>query len=366
MKASFRLAILIISLVNVIPAVGQNLTISQPSPKAMVMQTVGLTDITIVYHSPAIRGRKVWGELVPYGFEKNNPAGNGKPMPWQAGANENTTIAFSTDVMVEGKPLAAGIYGLHMIPGGTTFVIIFSHNTTSWGSFFYEESEDALRVDVTPEWKNEIKERLAYGFENTTDSKTIAYLRWEKIKIPIKIEVDLIKTTLTSMKLELRSIKGTDPKNLIQAANFCVQQNVNLQDALAWSESAIARQGGASALFTKMSVLEKMGRFTDAETVKQAAVEAANEKELNVYAYSLLSQKKIDEAIILFMLNVKRNPDSFNAYDSLGEALAAKGDKKQAIANYTRALRLSTDGDNKKRISDIIASLRRQSDMNSK
>src|SRR5580765_806371 len=116
----------------------QNLTMPEASQKAMVMHRIGLTDITITYHSPLVKGRKIWGELVPYNEV------------WRAGANENTTISFSTNVMIEGKPLSAGTYGLHTIPTENEWTIIFSKNSTSWGSFFYDKSEDALRVMVKP------------------------------------------------------------------------------------------------------------------------------------------------------------------------------------------------------------------------
>ncbi len=335
----------------------QNLTTAQASPKAMVMQQVGLTQITISYHSPSAGGRKIWGEVVPYGFDPSNAFGNGKPMPWRAGANENTTINFSTDVMVEGKALAAGTYGLHMIPGETKFTVIFNRNSTSWGSFFYEESEDALRIDVTPEIKNESKERLTYSFDDTKNNSTTMQLRWEKMRIPVKIEVDIAKTTMASIKLELRSGKGFDPKNMIQAASTCVRLNTNLEDALFWSERAILLGGGAPALLAKSSVLEKMGKTKESADAKKAAIEIANEADLNLYGYTLLGQKKTDEALEMFKLNVKRNPNSSNVYDSLGEALAEKGEKKQAIDNYSKALKLATDDGNRKRITEIIAKL---------
>ncbi|HLP15017.1 MAG TPA: DUF2911 domain-containing protein [Bacteroidota bacterium] len=159
------------------------------SPKASVMQRIGVaTDITIQYGRPGVKGRKIWGDLVPYGMEPGNKYSNDKPFPWRGGANENTTIAFSKDVTIEGHPLPSGRYGMHFIPSQTTWVVIFSKNDSSWGSFKYNEAEDALRITVTPV-KAPFEEWLEYGFDSLTDTSAVAYLRWEELKVPFKIEV---------------------------------------------------------------------------------------------------------------------------------------------------------------------------------
>jgi len=153
------------------------------SLKASVGQTIGTdTDITIVYSRPGVKGRKIWGDLVKYGMEERN----GNKIPWRAGANENTTIEFSKDVMIEGKALAAGKYGLHMIPGEKEWIIIFSKKNDSWGSFSYSEADDALRVSVKPQVA-ENEEWLSYGFDNLAATEAVAYLHWEKVKVPFKI-----------------------------------------------------------------------------------------------------------------------------------------------------------------------------------
>ncbi len=155
------------------------------SLKASVTQGLGVdTDITIEYSRPGVKGGKVWGELVPYGLAP----GNEKPFPWRAGANENTTIEFNKDILIEGQKLSAGKYGMHMIPSEKDWVIIFSTNNSSWGSFSYNQEEDALRVTVTPvaaphqEW-------LLYGFDDLAGTSAIAYLHWEKLKVPFTIKL---------------------------------------------------------------------------------------------------------------------------------------------------------------------------------
>jgi len=161
----------------------------RPSLKAEVMQRLGVdTDITISYSRPGVKGRKIWGDLVPYGMAPGNRASKDKPFPWRAGANEVTTIEFSKDVMVQGNKLPAGKYGIHMIPSEKDWIVIFSKNPASWGSYTYSEAEDALRVTVTPvpaphqEW-------LAFGFDDLAGNSAVAYLWWEKLKVPFKIEV---------------------------------------------------------------------------------------------------------------------------------------------------------------------------------
>ena len=161
----------------------------QPSPKASVMQRIGAdTDIIVNYNRPGIKGRKIWGDLVPYGMAPaNNYAKN--PHPWRGGANETTTIEFSKPVKIKGNPLPAGKYGLHFIPTEKDWTIIFSKNSTGWGSFAYNQAEDALRVTVTPV-KAPFKEWLEYGFENLSDTGVVCYLQWEELKVPFEISIN--------------------------------------------------------------------------------------------------------------------------------------------------------------------------------
>ena len=159
------------------------------SPKATVSQQIGVdTDIVIDYCRPAVRGRTIWGELVPYGMYPGNNYSNEKPFPWRAGANENTTISFSNDVKVEGKVVPAGKYGLHMIAGKDEFKIMLNEVNDAWGSYAYDASKDVLSVSVKPE-KNNHTEWLEYEFEDLSDTGTTLYLKWDKLKIPIKIQL---------------------------------------------------------------------------------------------------------------------------------------------------------------------------------
>ena len=159
------------------------------SSKASVTQRLGAeTDITIEYSRPGVKGRVIWGKLVPYGMAPGNEYSEGKPFPWRAGANENTTIEFNKDVLIEEKNLSAGKYGIHMIPSEKEWIIIFSNNNSAWGSFSYNQEEDALRITVTPVKTNH-QEWLIFGFEELAGTSTTAYLHWEKIKVPFKIKL---------------------------------------------------------------------------------------------------------------------------------------------------------------------------------
>lgn len=161
----------------------------RPSPKASVTQRIGAdTDVVIDYSRPAVKGRKIWGDLVPYGMYPGNKYSKEKPYPWRAGANENTTIEFNHDLLIEGKAIPAGKYGIHMVAGEKRFKIMFNKVSDSWGSYVYDPSQDALTIDVTP-FEDEYREWLEYGFDELSDYGTVAYLGFEKLKIPFKIMV---------------------------------------------------------------------------------------------------------------------------------------------------------------------------------
>ena len=159
------------------------------SLNASVTQQLGTdTDITITYCRPGVKGRKIWGELVPYGLAPGNKYSKDKPYPWRAGANENTTIAFNKDILIEGQKLPAGKYGIHMIPTEKDWTIIFSKKNDAWGSFSYDEADDVLRVTVTPV-KVPHQEWLVYGFDDLAGTSATAYLQWEMLKVPFKIKL---------------------------------------------------------------------------------------------------------------------------------------------------------------------------------
>ena len=192
MKTSKTTVTFFVSLIMILVSTnsfGQGNQIRQ-SQNSSVTQYVGVdTQITINYSRPAVKGRVVWGNMVPYGLSPGNGYSNGKPFPWRAGANENTTIELNNEVKIEGTTLAAGKYSIHMIPSETDWIIIFNKNNDQWGSFSYDESADALRVTVTPV-EATFEEFLTYNFGNITENSVVAFLHWEKLKMPFQINLN--------------------------------------------------------------------------------------------------------------------------------------------------------------------------------
>jgi hypothetical protein len=344
----YRLLLLGVLVLGVPPALAQAplLTLPQPSPIASVTQRVGLTDITIAYHRPVVGKRKVWGELVPYGEV------------WRAGANENTTITFSSPVTVGGKKLAAGTYGLHMLPTEKAWSVILSTVATAWGSFSYDEKEDAVRFTVTPA-PADFEESLEYRFQNPTENSVTVVLHWEKLQIPFPITVDTKVVTMESLKAQLRGLGRFFWQDWNQAAQYSLRNDIDLAQGLVWADRSIAVQPTFQNLRTKASFLEKKGDTKAAEELRARGMKLATEADINNLGYQLLGEKKYDEAIALFRKNVKDYPNSLNVYDSLGEALAATGDKKGAIENYSKALSMSTDPVEQKRLSGVLARLKK-------
>lgn len=322
------------------------LTLPDASPRASVSQTVGLTDITISYHRPAVNKRKIWGDLVPYNEV------------WRAGANENTTIAFSTPVTVGGKKLPAGTYGLHMLPGDKEWSVMLSSVASAWGSFSYDAKEDAVRFTVTPSTVPGSEERLEYRLEDPTDNSVNVVLSWEKLRLSFPITADTKAVVLDSLKSQLRGLPRFSWQGWNQAAQWSLRNDVDLDQALAWADRSIGVQANFQNLRTKAAILEKKGDAKTAQELRDRAMKIATETDVNTYGYQLIGEKKVDEAIAIFRKNVKDHPDSWNTYDSLGEALAAKGDKKAALESYTKALSMTTDPDQKKRINGILAKLK--------
>lgn len=320
----------------------QNLTQPRQSPRASVMQQIGLTQISIDYHRPAVRGRQIYGSLVPYGMSPGAAFGSGNPFPWRAGANDNTTITFSTDVTVEGTKLSAGTYGLHMIPAESgEWTVIFSNDHQSWGSFFYNEANDAARVKVMPE-KAAATEWLSYSFENLTNNSAEVVLRWAELMVPIQVQIDLVETVLASFRKELTHIPAFGWQGPLQAANFCARNNVNHEEALVWVDRSIANQRQVNSLNVKATLLKQMGRESESAAIMDEALEFAKnsgtEADINTAGYIFLQNQKIDKAIEIFKMNVKKYPDAWNTYDSLADGYDQKGDTKQAIKYYKIAL----------------------------
>ncbi|MDX1421066.1 MAG: DUF2911 domain-containing protein [Rubricoccaceae bacterium] len=306
-------------------AQGPALTTPRASPHARVMQTVGLTDLTVDYHRPGVNGRDIWGSLVPY------------DQVWRAGANENTVFETTSPIRVEGQALPAGRYGLHVIPAASgDWTVIFSTMADAWGSFSYNEAEDALRVQVSPR-EAPFEERLSYRFDDPTNAGTTLVLHWADREMPVAIAVNTPDVVLANMERELRGLPGFFWNGWNQIAAFALQTGTRLDEALGWADRSIGINENGTNLGTRIGLLTALGRADEADVQEAEFLAIANEAEVNTYGYLLLGQGRTDEAIAIFEKNVADHPDSWNVYDSLGEALAAAGRTDEAIAQYERA-----------------------------
>jgi hypothetical protein len=344
--------------------------------KASVTQYIGLVKITVDYNSPNVtspagedRTGKIWGQLVPYGMAKEE-FGMAGIIPWRAGANENTAISFSHDVMVEGKKLAAGRYGFHTIPGADEWTLIFSKTSTAWGSYFYREADDVLRVKVKPQ-KNEFHQWLAYEFPVRKPNAATCALVWENLKVPFSIEVpNLNDYYVEQMRKELITDIGFAWQSWNQAAQFCVQNNINLEEALIWSNYAVAGpfigEANFSTLSTKSQVLYKLDKKTQADSVMNVAVNhpTATVMDIHTTARSLQAQGRKQDAVKMFEMNAKRNSGAWVAHWGLARGYSSLGEYGKALSAAQKALTLNPDENNKKNIQGGIEKLKANKDIN--
>jgi hypothetical protein len=306
------------------------LNIPRVSQRGTVSQRIGISDITITYHRPEVGGREIWGKTVPLG------------KVWRSGANENTTITFTDDVSIEGKPLAAGTYGLHTIPDKDQWTIIFSKNSTSWGSFSYDEKEDALRVSVKPH-AAEAFEVLTYAFDDVKPDSALATLRWEKLAVPFRISVDVKAVVLKSVKNELRSVGGFTWAGYDEAAQWCLDNNYNLEEALKWEETSIQNEERFENWETKSRILDTMGRKDEAAKALSTAIGKADAIQLYSYARGLQRSGNAKRAFELYPQVPKKNADHWISHLALARVSSNAGDFPTAAKEMTRAIKGAPD-----------------------
>ena len=311
-----------------------------PSPAATVSQAIGISVVTVSYSRPSVKGREIWGKLVPYGWNKQN-FGNGNSAPWRAGANENTTIKFSHDAKVEGKMVPAGEYGLFFVVNpDNTGELVLSKDSRSWGSFFYEEGHDLFRTKIQLR-DAPFTEMLTYDFINNTKTSSELILNWEKKQFPVKIEFAVDDIVIANAIEELKGPKGFNWQGYASAANYTLQNKTNYEQGLKWIDQAIAQNNAFATLSIKSNILKAMGKTEEADKIMNDAIAIATENELNLYAYNLMNSGQKDKAIEMFILNTKKFPKSPNTFDSLGEGYASMGDKKNAIINFKKSLSMN-------------------------
>lgn len=358
-------------------AAAQSITLppSGDNQRSGVTQQIGPVTVSIAYSSPDVHGPngedrrgKVFGALVPYGIHDLNFAG--RKGPWRAGANENTVLEVSHPVTVEGQPLPAGRYGLHMIAGPSEWTLIFSKNSTSWGSFSYDEREDQLRVQVKPQ-PAPYREWLSYEFlDRRADRATVA-LEWEELRVPFTIAVpDATSFYLTTIRNELRNAPGFTWQAWQAAALYCLQQNVNLEEALTWADNAIRLPGVGQANFitleTKAAALTRLKRESEAAALMDEAMRlpGAQPVEIHQYGRQLQARGKHAEALAVYQKNAARFGEVWPTHVGLARGYSATGDFARALEHAQKALAQAPDALNKKSLEDAVARLKQGKDMN--
>ena len=338
--------------------------------KASVSEQVGLTQVTITYSRPAVRGRegKVWGELVPKGFVDQG-FGNGKPAPWRAGANENTTIEFDTDVKIEGQTLPKGRYGLFIAYDPAESIVIFSKRSDSWGSFFYDEKEDALRVRVKPQPLEKSVEFLKYEFSEQKPDSAVIALSWEKLSIPFKVEVDYLKQQFEAFVTEAQNPRGWTSEGLNIAAGWTLQNNYGLEKGLEWATMATrpsfpGNPTSFAALSTKALILEKLGRSSEASETIKTALPFGNPAQLQQFGRQFLAAKNPKAAMEIFQFNYDKNPNQFAALIGMARGLSANGDYAKALEFAAKALPLAPNDANRQAVQAMIEKLKAGKDVN--
>jgi DUF2911 family protein len=307
------------------------LDLPRPSQHAVVTQRVGITDVTINYHRPVVNKRKIWGGVVPYG------------QVWRAGANENTTIQFTDPVTIEGKPLPKGSYGLHMIPGENEWTVIFSRNSTSWGSFTYDQAEDALRVTVKPQTA-EFHEALTYDFDDVTPDSFVVTLRWEKVAVPFKVGVNTHEIVAQNLHQQLRGLSQYSWEGWDDAANYLLQEKIDLEEALKYSDKSIQNEERYDNFMTKSRVLDALGRKDQATTARNKALTMANAIQLHSYGRQLQIDGKPADAFAIYRDNAKKNPDQWIVHVGLSRMYSAQGDFANAAKEMNVAVAGAPDG----------------------
>jgi tetratricopeptide (TPR) repeat protein len=322
--------------------------------QSSVSQWIGLVKVTVDYNSPNVtapdgedRTGKIWGGLVHYGYIDQG-FGTSKAAPWRAGANENTTISFSHDVVIGSKSIKAGTYGLFLaVENDKPWTWILSSDSKSWGSYFYNPENDVVRVEAQPK-DTEYTEYLNYTFENRERLSSEIFLSWENKKVGFKIEVpNSNENYLVAIRDTFRgTTTGFQQQPYLDAVDFCLQNNINLEEALIWADQAINDpyfgQENFASMSAKAQVLTALKREPEVETVMRKAINhpTADVGQIHLYARSLLAQGKTDKAMEVFKLNAKKNPqDAFTTNVGLARGYTAMNDKKNAIKHWEIAIK---------------------------
>lgn len=360
---------------------GQSLSVppSGDNQKSFVTQYIGsIAKVTVAYSSPNVTGPdgsdrtgKIWGTPVAHYGMIQQGFGLNLPAPWRAGANECTTIQFSHDVMIEGKPLSAGKYGLFlMLAENGPWTWIFSKNTSGWGSYYYNEKEDVLRVEVTPQ-DHPRTEWLTYTFIDRQPEDATLALQWELKSIPMRISVpNMNDLYISQIDREFQGSTSFVAANYTEAANFLLAQDYNMPKALEWVNQGMDMpyfgRVDFNSLTTKAQILMKMDRGTEAMTTIEKAMEmpGSSPSQIHQLGRSLVNIGKKEEAMKIFKLNFEKNKGVWPTKVGMVRGLSAVGKYEEAIQYAQQALAEAPDDLNKRSLTSMIEKLKSKQDVN--
>ena len=378
-RPAFLLAALLLA---ALPALAQQPGLTLPpsgdNQYSSVTQGIGPVRLTVTYNSPDVHGPtgedrrgKIWGtDVAHYGF-RDEGFGTCTQCPWRAGSNENTVFTVSHDVKIEGQPLPAGSYGLFMAVGkeNEPWTLIFSKNHESWGSYYYDPAEDALRVQVRPS-KSDYHEWLTYEFTDRRPNQATVALKWEDIQLPWTIKVDNVTDLyLSQIRNELRSSPGFNWQNWVAAANYALQAK-RPNDALEFADVAVNRQFVGQENFQTLNILasaqEATGKTAEATATRERAINhrTAGPTEIHQYARQLLNQGKKEDALRVWELNAKRYPNAWPVNVGLARGYSAVGRYADALKHAKLALAQAPDDNNRRVLEAGIKKLEEGKDMN--
>ena len=285
LKRFFLSSLAVVLLSAGVSVVGQ-VRVPRPSQKASVMQTIGVTDVTITYSRPGVKGRKIWGDPLPSQAQVKGEATlddqNARPKDaaivawghaWRTGANEATQFVVTDDVLINGQKLPAGSYSLHTVPTKDEWTIIFNSMANQWGSFNYDAAKDTLRVKVKPEWVGENKEWLEYGIEPVSDNTARVNIRWEKVSVPFTVEVkDVTALAMAKARAAVAAAKPDDWNTPLQAANYALSRKEDVAEGTAWLDQSIKVKETYQNLSRKARLLAEQGKTQEAITIGEKAL----------------------------------------------------------------------------------------------
>lgn len=352
MRTSRNAALLLTFLITVTLSYAQSTVLDLPrdSQHSLLTQRLGVTDITINYHRPLVKGRKVFGGIVPYG------------QVWRAGANENTTITFTDPVTIDSQSLAAGTYGLHMIPGENEWTIIFSKMATAWGSFTYNEKEDALRVKVKPQ-ETPFHEALTYDFDQPTADSAVVTMSWDKVAVPFKVGVNVHEAVERSLQKQMRGLAQYTWEGWDDAANYWINEKTNYDTALKYSDESIGQEKRFDNLMTKSKALDGLGRKADAASLREEALTLGNSQQLYGYGRQLQRDKQQEQAFAIYRAAYKRYPNDWLSHAGMARIYCSQSDFDHAVKEMQLAQDAAPE-QAKSQVGGLVKRLQAKDDIN--